>query len=294
MQPSTFTARERTAGPGKTSTVGTMHPIERLRWVARAPESDVSLAAAEAAAALAEFAGDPAGLVIACRRLIERRPACAPLWWVASRVLCALDPGVEADQAAAELERDPTPGILAGELPGGTVAVAGWPEQAGNALRLRARRDGPSEDRSDRVVVVSGGRPGWRFVEWLESAGVDARLVGPNQAAKAGRRAVLVLLEAHAAGPAGFLTDPGSEALARAAREAGRPVWLVAGVGRRLPGPLYDALLARVGEPAGLEVLALDLVDEVAGPGGLAPVGATGAAAPPACPVAAELLRFRS
>ena len=279
-----------------------MHPIERLRWVARAPEGDVSLAAAEAAAALAEFADDPAGLVIACRRLIERRPACAPLWWVASRVLCALDPGVEADQAAADLERDPTPGLLAGELPGGTVAVAGWPEQAASALRLRARGYGPSEPGVDRVVVVGAGRSGgpggsgvspggsvWRLVDWLESAGVDARLVAADQAAKAGRRAVLVLLEAHAAGPAGFLADPGSEALARAARGAGRPVWLVAGVGRRLPGPLYDALLARPGATGGLETLPLDLVDEVAGPGGLA---APGAAPPPACPVAAELLRF--
>src|SRR5256885_13804589 len=73
-----------------------MHPIERLRWVARAPEGDLSLVAAEAAEALAAFAGDPAGLVIASRRLIERRPAAGPLWWLASRVLCSLDPGFEA------------------------------------------------------------------------------------------------------------------------------------------------------------------------------------------------------
>src|SRR5438093_11463754 len=107
-----------------------MHPIERLRWVARAPDNEVSLLAAEAADALAAFADDPAGLVIACRRLIERRPACAPLWWIASRVLCALDPGLEAVTAAVELERDPTAALLADELPGGAVAVVGWPEQA--------------------------------------------------------------------------------------------------------------------------------------------------------------------
>ena len=64
---------------------GVMHPIERLRWVARSPEGDLSLAAAEAAEALACFADDPAGLVIASRRLIERRPAAGPLWWLASR-----------------------------------------------------------------------------------------------------------------------------------------------------------------------------------------------------------------
>ena len=42
-----------------------MHPIERLRWVARAPEADVGLAAVESAEALAAFADDPPGLVIA-------------------------------------------------------------------------------------------------------------------------------------------------------------------------------------------------------------------------------------
>src|SRR2546430_14843314 len=66
-----------------------MHPIERLRWVARSPEGEVSLVAAEAADALAGFADDPAGLVIASRRLIERRPAAGPLWWLASRALPA-------------------------------------------------------------------------------------------------------------------------------------------------------------------------------------------------------------
>jgi hypothetical protein len=262
-----------------------MHPIERLRWVARAPDADVSLATAEAAAALAEFAADPAGLVIACRRLIERRPACGPLWWVASRVLCALDPGVEADRAAADLERDPTASLLAADLPGGAVAVAGWPEQVAQALRLRARRSERhrSEPSPDRVLVV-GDRSAWRLADWLESAGVDARLVPAEQAAKAGRRCVLALLEALAVGPAGFVADAGSEALARAAREASRPVWLVAGVGRRLPAPLYDALLSGVqSRPAGagVEILPLDLVDEVIGP-----------APAPACPIAAELLRF--
>src|SRR5436305_1748056 len=104
-----------------------MHPIERLRWVARAPEGDLSLVAAEAAGALAAFAADPAGLVIASRRLIERRPAAGPLWWLASRVLCALDPGFEAVAAAAELEGDRTAVALAGDLPGGTIAIVGRP-----------------------------------------------------------------------------------------------------------------------------------------------------------------------
>lgn len=271
-----------------------MHPIERLRWVARAPEGDVSMVAAEAAEALACFADDPAGLVIASRRLIERRPAAAPLWWLSSRVLCALDPAFEAMDAAAELERDCTAVTLAGDLPGGTVAIVGWPDQAGAALRMRGRmgaREGAVTDRptTDRVVVVPSRREGWGCADWLQSQGVDARLAREGEVAATGRRCVLALLEATAVGPDSFLAAAGSAELAAAARAAQRPVWLVAGVGRVLPGPLYEALLRRVGDDAGWEVVPLDAVDDVAGPRGPVPRGRLPRSA---CPVAAELLRF--
>lgn len=290
------------SGPGLASALGygssVMHPIERLRWVARAPEGDVSVVVAEAAEALAAFADDSPGLVTACRRLIERRPSCGPLWWLASRVLCALDPALEADLAAADLGRDPTPAALAAALPGGRVAVVGWPEQA--ALALTARRGGPGDD---RVLVVDSAREGRRLVHWLEAHGLDARLLAPGRAADAGRRSALALVEAHALGPAGFVAAAGSGALASAAREAGTPLWLVAGVGRTLPAPLFDALLARLGGAgapgvrgvpvvAATEILPLDLVNEVAGPGGL--VAPSVAAAQAVCPVAPELLRFRN
>lgn len=255
-----------------------MHPIERLRWVARAPEGDVGLAAVEAAEALAAFAHDPPGLVIACRRLIERRPSAGPLWWLASRVLCALDPVAEAYAAMTELERDPTDALLSVELPGGTIAVVGWPELASRALRS-----------AERVAVVEAGRDGRRLLRRLDDLGIDARLLGPEAAA---RRAALVLLEAHAAGPSGFVAAAGSRALARAAREASVPVWLVAGVGRRLPGALYDALTAHLDLDPGNEVLPFDAVDEVAGPVGRAEPTAAGAAGRTDCPVAPELLHL--
>jgi len=264
-----------------------MHPIERLRWVARAPEGDVGLAAVEAAEALAAFAHDPPGLVIACRRLIGRRPSAGPLWWLASRVLCALDPVAEAYAAMAELERDPTGALLSVELPGGTIAVVGWPELASRALRS-----------AERVAVVSGvrgvpekeaGREGRRLLHRLDDLGIDARLLGPEAAA---RRAALVLLEAHAAGPSGFVAPAGSGALARAAREASAPVWLVVGVGRRLPAALFDALAAHLHlDAADPEILPFDLVDEVAGPGGRAEPAAA-VAGRTDCPVAPELLHL--
>jgi hypothetical protein len=279
-----------------------MHPIERLRWVARSPEGDASVVAAEAADALAGFADDPAGLVIASRRLIERRPAAAPLWWLASRVLCSLEPAFEAMDAAADLERDRTPVALAGDLPGGTIAIVGWPDHASAALRMRGRMGG-GEAGADRVVVVPSGpaatgpSPGWReegddawrCVDWLQSQGVDARLLRAGEVVAAGRRCVLALLEATAVGLDSFLAATGSAALAAAAREAKRPVWLVAGVGRVLPGPLYDALVRRVGDDPAFEVVPLDAIDEIAGPAGPVPRPQL---ARPSVPVAAELLRF--
>lgn len=282
-----------------------MHPIERLRWVARSPEGDDSLVAAEAADALASFADDPAGLVIASRRLIERRPAAGPLWWLASRVLCALDPGFEAMDAAADLEGDRTAVALAGDLPGGTVAIVGWPDQASSALRMRARmasdaspvrrvgrsgRDGLDEgDSRDRVVVVPSGRSSWGCVDWLQGHAVDARLLRDGEVAAAGRRCVLALLEASAVGPGSFVAPTGSAELAAATRAAKRPVWLVAGVGRILPAPLYDALVKRIAGDGSVEVVPFEVVDEVVGPAGPVPPGQL---ARPACPVAAELLRF--
>jgi hypothetical protein len=209
--------------------------------------------------------------------------------------------------AAADLERDRTPVALAGDLPGGTIAIVGWPEQAAAALRMRARMGG-GEAAADRVVVVPSGGPGeggrpsrrggwepqpdaWGCTDWLQSHGVDARLLHAGEVVAAGQRCVLALLEAAAVGPDTFLAPSGSAALAAAARAAHRPVWVVAGVGRLLPGPLYDALVRRVGDDPAYEVVELAVIDEIAGPAGPVPRHQL---ARPSVPVAAELLRFSS
>src|SRR6266480_2478791 len=104
-----------------------MHPIERLRMVARAAGEGPALLAQEAAGALAAFAGDPAGLVTACRRLVDRQPTSGPIWWLSARV-----------RAAEELSDDDTPSVLAAHLPDdATVCVIGRPELAEEALIRR-------------------------------------------------------------------------------------------------------------------------------------------------------------
>ncbi|MGA2036207.1 MAG: hypothetical protein ABSH04_01310 [Acidimicrobiales bacterium] len=101
-----------------------MHPIERLRFVARTGWAGPSVLAAEAAWALADLAEREApALVPACRRLLDRQPGCGPLWWLAARVLSAGEPVSEAQRCARELENDPTPTLMLEALPPGARAV---------------------------------------------------------------------------------------------------------------------------------------------------------------------------
>ena len=136
-----------------------MHPIERLRAVARASSISPALAVRETAAAISAVASDPYALVTAGRRMIDRHPTSAPLWWFASRVLTAPDPRVEARRAAAEIAEDDTPLELAHALPDGArVCVLGWPEVTAAAL---VRVQGAHERRAVAFHAArERGRPG--------------------------------------------------------------------------------------------------------------------------------------
>jgi len=236
-----------------------MHPIERLRHVARAQGAGPALLVREAAGALAGFGDDPPGLVTACRRLVDRHPDVGPMWWLAAKVLGGGDPVSAARAAAEELEDDTTGAVLARALPvEGTVAVLGWPEIAGGVV----------------LELLSRAQAG----------------LGPAVA-----EASLLLIEASALGPTGFAAEPGARAAAAVARHAEVPTWVVAGAGRVLPARLWDALVDRLdcaSEPweAPAEVVPLDLADQVVGPDGMQlPSDAVRRAD---CPVAPELLRL--
>ncbi len=244
-----------------------MHPIERLRYVARADEVGPSALVREAAGALIGFTDEPQALVTGCRRLVDRHPEAGPMWWLASRVLGAADPAGEARKAAQDLESDPTAAVLADRLPDDlTVVVLGWPEIASAALARRG-------DVEALVVDVCG--LGERLVRRLRSSGVDAVDVPEGRVGSAVSDAGMVLLEAWASGPRGVLCEQGSLAAAGVARLAGVPVWVTAGVGRVLPARLWSSLQARLGSAAGepweraWEVVPLEGLDAVARPGGL-------------------------
>lgn len=243
-----------------------MHPIERLRYVARSGGADHGALAEETARALAAFTDDPSGLVTACRRIVDRHPASGPMWWLASRVLASNDPRAESVRCVTTLQDDKTAAALAYELPDDvTVTAIGWPEHVGEALIRRG------DIRSLVVDSLGEGAGLVRRLERTEDADVDE--VPPANIAGAVQWSNIVLLEASAVGPDGFIAVAGSRAAAAVAAGTDAEVWLVAGEGRLLPDRLWAALLDRLdqaGEPWELdeEVVPLSLVDTVVGPKG--------------------------
>lgn len=262
-----------------------MHPIERLRYVARASGADQALLVRETAQALAAFRDDPSGLVAACRRIVDRHPTSAPLWWLCARVLTSPDGHREAWAAVDEIDSDRTPAELGFALPDdATVCVIGWPEVVGEALPRRGDLD---------VLAVDALGEGSGLVRRLLHAGIDAADVPTSGLGAAVGAADVLLLEAVALGPTGFIGVSGSLAAATVAGHGGVPVWLVAGVGRLLPARMWEALSGRLAgvpmEPWELdeEVVPLGLVDRVCGPCGVeSPADALRRTD---CPVAPEL-----
>jgi len=263
-----------------------VHPIERLRYVARASGAGHDVLVRETAAALASFADDPAGMVTACRRVVARQPRSGPMWWLAARVLTAPEPMRAAWDAVEELESDPTARELAHAIDDGAcVVVLGWPDLVGQALARRGDLD---------ALVVDVHGEGSGLVRRLVLDDGDATVVLVEGTGAAVAEADLVLLEAPVIGPHEFLAVSGSRAAAATARHAGVPVWLVGGVGRLVPQRMWDGVAARLGldeEPwdAEDEVVPLDLVDRIVGPGG--PELVADALRRTDCPVAPELFK---
>jgi hypothetical protein len=262
-----------------------MHPIERLRYVARSSGAASATLVAETATALRAFGRDPQGLVTACRRIVSRQPTAGPLWYLAARALTAPDGVTEAQQVAAEVADDPTGRELAHALPdGATVLVVGWPDTTAAALSRRGDL---------RVRVVDADGDGGALVDALVAADVEAFDVPDRGVGPGAQDADLIVLETTAAGPTGALVPPGSVAAASVARVNDIPVWLVGGVGRWLPERLFSAMVDRVlsDQPwmDEAELIRLDLVDEVVGPGGRGSVPEAVTAID--CPPAPELYR---
>jgi hypothetical protein len=264
-----------------------VHPIERLRYIARASTDDQRLLVRETADALRGLHIEPAGLVVACRRIVERHPTSGPLWWLCASMLTSPEPFAVAGDLAAEVEYDVTPDHLYDALPDdATVCVVGWPDLVGDAVMRRG---------DVRVLAVDANDEGSSFVRRLQRADVEAEVVPAAGVGAAVLAADIVLVEALACGPSEALAATGSRALASVGYCSAVPTWLVAGRGRRLPEPLFAALLDRVADvrapwDAAAEPLPLALFSAVVGPEGVVEVDPASVFAAE-CPVAYELTR---
>ena len=92
-----------------------MHPIERLRYVARAGSAPDRILVAESVPAFSAFADNPGALLISLRQLIVRQPESPGLVVLGARILSAIDPIDAAWAFVDELESDQT-GYLTDEL----------------------------------------------------------------------------------------------------------------------------------------------------------------------------------
>ena len=189
----------------------------------------------ETAQALVAFHDDPPGLVAASRRIVDRHPTSAPLWWLCARVLTAPDPHHEAWDAVDEIVGDTTPTELGLRHPARRHRLRDRLARAGRrgAAPPRRRRG------AGRGLAGGGERPRAPAHARRHRRGRRAHLRAsgrrwPRRTCSCSRR--------WPPGPTGFVAVSGSLAAATVARHAEVPVWVAVGVGRWLPARMWQAL----------------------------------------------------
>lgn len=208
-----------------------MQPFERLRAAVRWSSGlDEWSLLAEAIQCLAGFDADPAGLVMASRRLLVHHPRSARLWWVCARVATAIDPADAAWDAWDRLELDATPSRLAEVVgsPDGPVLTLGWDDTVETFARMVPDMD--------LVAVRTGDDAGLSLS--LRHSDRGARVVDVIGATVLEPAAVLVPVEAAGAGV--VLLSP-DVARTLAELEVAAPRILLAPLGTVLPEDLLGA-----------------------------------------------------
>ena len=216
------------AAAGQRGSVGAVQPFERLRRIARHSGDDRTLVA-EAADCLAEFDTDPAGLVVTCRRLLQHHPDCAPLWWLCARVLAAPEPSDAAWEAEGLVRDDRTP-----RPPRGAAPLSARASDRGARL-ARARRRGArlaARPRSARGATCAGRR---QLAPRASPGATPRRGRSTRSKDPCWNRRTCSSRSRPRAPPARCVLH-GTTALLEQLTKPTTLVWLVAGVGRVLPG----------------------------------------------------------
>jgi hypothetical protein len=245
-----------------------VHPIEHLRYLARAAYVDAPELVSETASALHHLGADPANLLVTCRRIVEKHPTCGPLWWLCAELLTALEPRDTLRRCLESVRKDPTPAHLSGHLAarfpdGGTVVVNGWSWEIAVAL---------AQSSGFEACVVDGDNGADHMVRVLERNEVTAHLIEPRRAAAAVGESTAVLVSTAFAAPDGLWSPIGSAQLAATAYCAGRDVIATTPVGTRLPKVFTDAMVRLVDDDTrgeswhrDIELISLGLVTTVVG-----------------------------
>jgi hypothetical protein len=259
-----------------------VHPMERLRYVARSGGGDPASVVVDTVEALRSLSPGPGELVSVCRNLVDRAVACGPLWWLCSHLLADPDALATAWDLVDVIADDPSADVLANALPSdATVVTIGNPPVTAAALCRRGDL---------AVLAVDAGHATNSLVRRLDRCDVESTVIAPEAMLSAIRRADVVIVEADACSSDLVVATTGSGLAAIAADHVGVPVWLVAGRGRRLPGRYVDAIAARCEDD--VESFPVRLVTNVAGPDGVR-AHEPGLLASE-CPLAPELVSTKS
>ena len=245
-----------------------MHPIEHLRYLARAGYADAPELVSETASALRHLGADPANLLLTCRRIVEKHPTCGPLWWLCAELLTALEPRDTLRRCVESVREDSTPAHLSGHLAtrfpdGGTVVVNGWSWEIAVAL---------VQSFGFEACVIDGDNGADHMVRVLERNDVTAHLIEPQRAAAAVGESTAILVSTAFAAPDGLWSPIGSAQLAATAYCAGIDVIATTPVGTRLPKVFTDAMVRLVDDDTrgeswhrDIEMISLGLVTTFVG-----------------------------
>ena len=269
-----------------------MHPIEHLRYLARAGYADAPELVAETASALRYLGSDPANLVLTCRRIVEKHPACGPLWWMCAELLTALEPRDTLRRCVDEIHGDSTPVHLAGHLAtrfpeGSMVVVNGWSWEIAVAL---------TQSFDVEACVVDGDNGADHMIRVLERADVECHLVEPQRASAAVNQSDAVIVSTAFAGGTNLWCPIGSAQLAASAYCSGIDVIATTPVGTRLPTSFADVIVSLVdddvrGEPwhRDVEAVPIGLVTVLVGTRGVEDGASHAGGIATEAPMAAEL-----
>jgi hypothetical protein len=251
------------------------NPFESLRSLARRRGDDASLAP-DAARALGMLDGDPAGLVVACRRVLGHHRTNGALWWVCAQLLSTDDIGGGARRTAGLLEDDRTGDRLRDVLglqdEGERLGVIGWPGAVAGALDERFDLEVVAVvDEDDRVAV--------------RAASDRAELVEAYELADPGVRTVL--LAPNAASPTRMLVPAVVTDVLAEARVA--EMWVVLPLGHLLPERLLQAVIDANRADDDYQVITYERVARVIDSAAVDTVADLATRVD--CPIPAELLR---